>query len=268
MPRFLLAPRWILIHIVTLIIVVTCVSLAFWQLGRLDERREVNARVEARTAMEPVALDRLLPSEPSPQQISDAEFRMVAVEGTFDPDAEVILQSRTFNGRPGNHLLTPLVTSGGQAIIVDRGWIPLPSDDEVRARARVVPARVTVTGQLLPGDDRSFLGVSDPPPGRVVAISRVDLQRLGEQMDYRLQPLYLRLQEQEPAATSGLPEPVPLPPQSEGPHQEYMVQWFLFAAIGMAVYGGLVGREVRRNRSAGTADPDAPDAQAPLRVRL
>jgi cytochrome oxidase assembly protein ShyY1 len=81
-------------------------------------------------------------------------------------------------------------------------------------------------------------------------------------MPYSLYPLYLRLQEQQPRNNGSLPEPVPMPPPNEGPHFEYLVQWLLFAATALIIWGGLVRREIARRR----ADAGEPDQREPVAV--
>ncbi|HEX2053664.1 MAG TPA: SURF1 family cytochrome oxidase biogenesis protein, partial [Actinomycetota bacterium] len=114
----------------------------------------------------------------------------------------------------------------------------------------------------LPSEERGFLGVSDPPPGRVTAIPRIDLERLAGQLPYPLYPLYLRLFDQQPANSGALPEPVPIPPPDEGPHRDYALQWFAFAGTALIIYLGLMRRERARLRQAGEDPVDEPDPVA------
>lgn len=248
-----LTRRWLVIHLLTLVIIAVCLALAFWQLGRLDARRADNAHLAARQAMGPVELDVLLPAAGAGEEaVENATYRSVQIRGTYDPSEQVILQSRTFRRRPGNHLLTPLVLASGEAILVNRGWVPLPTDDEVLAEARSPEGTLIVEGTLLPSEEKGFLGVSDPPPGEVTAIPRIDLDRLAGQLPYPVYPLYLRLARQEPGNPGPLPEPVPIPEPDEGPHFEYALQWFLFAGTALVIYLGLVRRDITRRRAAGS----------------
>ncbi len=257
-----LTRRWVAIHLLTLVIVAVCLSMAIWQLRRLDQRREENAHVAARMKLQPVDLQTLLDRAAAPPEGAEAaEFRVVSVRGTFDVSEQVILQSRPFKRRSGNHLLTPLILPSGEALLVDRGWVPLPTDDAVLAEAHPPSGTVTVEGPLLPPEKRGFLGVSDPPPGRVTATARVDLDRIAAQLPYRLYPVYLRLQSQQPGNVGALPEPVPIPPPDEGPHMEYALQWFLFAATALLIYIGLLRRE-HSSRTAGAGDPEEPEPVA------
>jgi cytochrome oxidase assembly protein ShyY1 len=257
-----LTRRWITIHVLTLVIVVVCLLLASWQFRRLQDRKADNARVASQSKLPTVDLDRVLPSpDASGEQLEAASYRPVTVRGTYDLDQQVVLQSRGFKQRQGNHLLTPLVTASGNSVLVDRGWVPLEGKGAEPEAAAPPSGTVTLTGLLLPSERKGLLGVSDPPPGRVTATPRIDLERLSKQMPYPLYPLYLRLQEQQPGNPGSLPEPVPVPAPDEGPHFEYLLQWLLFAATAFVIYLGLIRREIGRRRAA-AQEPDEPETVA------
>jgi surfeit locus 1 family protein len=252
--------RWIAIHLMTLVIVAVCLAMAVWQMGRLEDRRAENDRLAARQKLPAEDLGSLLPGAGAKAgDVESAALRHTEARGTFDTAEQVILQSRSFDGRQGNHLLTPLVLESGEALLVDRGWVPLPTDDGVLARAEPPAGPVTVGGVLLPTEKKALLGVSDPPPGDITATPRVDLERLAGQLPYPLYPVYLRLQSQQPANAGDLPRPVPIPAPSDGPHMEYAVQWFLFAATALVIYLGLIRRDIKRRRTAGADPEDEPD---------
>ncbi|MEX0790412.1 MAG: SURF1 family protein [Actinomycetota bacterium] len=258
--RHFLTRRWITIHLMTLVIVAVCLSMASWQLGRLQDRKADNARLDSQTGLQPTDLAVLLPqARAAGSDVESAEFRRVLARGTFDPDEQVILQSRSLDRRQGNHLLTPLILESGAAILVDRGWVPLPTDDRVLAESQAPSGPVTAAGVLLPSEKKGLLGVSDPPPGDVTATPRVDLDRLAEQFPYPLYPVYLRMLSQEPTNPGELPRPAPIPEPSEGPHREYAVQWALFAGTALVIYLGLIRRDISRRR-AGEREAQLQDA--------
>ena len=61
MYRFLLRPKWIAFHLLCLgRVVLHDLWLGSWQLRRLDERKEFNAEVVARSEQPPVTIDELL----------------------------------------------------------------------------------------------------------------------------------------------------------------------------------------------------------------
>jgi cytochrome oxidase assembly protein ShyY1 len=238
--RFLLSRRWVIRHVLALIVVTTCIGLAIWQVQRLEGRRATNARLTAQATRPVVPIESL----GSLTYSEDLAYRRVSMSGTFDPGEEVVLRSRNFKGRPGNHLLTPIRIGPQSAILVDRGWVPLEIDRPGAEPALPPKGEVELTGILLPPEGKGAFGLSNPPPGEVDSIPRVDLERLQQQLPYRIAPLYLRLSTQEPRGPA-LPEPVPLEPLSEGPHLDYAVQWSFFAAASLVVYLALIRKEAR-----------------------
>src|SRR5262245_17114550 len=104
MYRFLLRPRWILFTVAVVVIIVTMINLGFWQLRRLDERREFNTTVEDRIDQPVVALDELVPAgaEVGDDQLKDVEWRPVEASGHYLGDQEIHIVNQSQNGRAGD----------------------------------------------------------------------------------------------------------------------------------------------------------------------
>lgn len=213
------------------------ISLGFWQVERLGQRRVEIAVIESQSRKMPAPLEQLLPSAAdSPKGRAQHAFRRATVEGVFDPEREVLLEGRSDLGRPGSHLLTPLMIKPGLAVVVDRGWVPMDLSEPPIVQAGPPTGRVALTGVLLPPQPRTGLGPKDPPTGPVKRVQRVDLARLDQQLPYRVLPLVLRLEEQVPRNPGPLPKVSASPKPGEGSHLSYAVQWFSFAAIVAATY--------------------------------
>ena len=103
---------------------------------------------------------------------------------------------------------------------------------------------VTVTGLVYPTQNRQS-GPVDDPEGTLRTLSRVDLTRWAQQLDYPLFPVYVNLQSSDPAQSGDLPEPVAAPTLDEGPHLNYAGQWFIFATLTLIVYPLLLRRTAR-----------------------
>ena len=237
-----LRPRWIAVHLVVAALAVTFVSLGFWQLRRLDERRADNALIVANMATDPAPLSETL--ERFGQDPDALRYRRVVVEGEYEPAHEVVLTPRTNEGRPGHDVVTPLVLSGGDAVLVDRGWVPFEFDDPPVAEAPPPEGDVQVTGILLPTQTAARAGAADGSTDRLTYLSSVDVDRLQPQIPLSLLPFSVQLVEQEPAA-EGLPVPAPLPEVTEGSHLSYAWQWFFFTAILLLGYPLLLRRSLR-----------------------
>jgi cytochrome oxidase assembly protein ShyY1 len=246
MYRFLLRPKWLLGHVLFLAGVIAFVNFGFWQLRRLDERREYNALIEARFGGEGRDFGELLDTYGSDP--GALEYRVASLAGEYEPGEEVFLLARSFKGRSGMHALTPLVLADGSAMVVDRGWIDLDTAGPPASGGPAPTGQVQVTGILRKGDDPSKAGPRDSETGPLDRIGRVDLGRLQEQMPWQLFPVYLELQNQSPSQSAAVPEMREPPEISDGPHLSYAVQWFIFAGIALIGYPILVRRQVSRKR--------------------
>lgn len=240
--RRLLGPRWIVAHVVVLVLGVVFVSLGFWQLRRLDERQLTNTVGESRFAAAPVGIGQLL--DGAGEDVGTLEFRRATVTGTYQPEHEVLIRSQVHQGVAGFHVITPLVAGDGSAILVNRGWVPLGLDQVPVAEAAPSRRPVTVEGWLRPTQTRPGLGPRDPEDGRLTTMSRVDIGRIQDQVPLPLQPVYLVLLGDQETGQPILVKPPVF--DDQGPHLAYAIQWFGFTLIGVVGYYALIRRATRR----------------------
>jgi len=240
----MLTRRWVIGHVIVVLIVGGCVVAGFWQLDRLRQRRATNTRIEAQESMPPIELASLRASTGADDP-EGLEYRRVQVTGRYDVAREVVLIGRTLGENDGNNLLTPLRLEDGRGLVVDRGWVPYSVQSPGSAAAAPPDGDVELTGVLLPAESNEVPVPGSPPSTEVASI---DINRLQAQVPYRLEPVYLWLSSQTPRQAVSLPRTVPLPGLSEGPHLSYAIQWFAFATIGVIGYPLLLRREIRRRR--------------------
>ncbi len=238
--RFLLRPRWLLSHLFVALLVVTMVNLGFWQLRRLDEKRDRNALVEARTAQPVTPVGELLDPGDDHATVEGVRYRSVTATGTYDDDATVAVRNRTQDGVAGAWLLTPLRLEGGERVGVIRGFVGLAGDGSV-VDAPAPTGDVKVTGLVVDPDGLDGTAPRDIAP----------LLAAGD----GILPALVRADESDPpepnAADPARPEPasilpVPPPELSEGPHLGYAVQWFIFSAVAVIGYPLVLRRLVAR----------------------
>ena len=207
MYRFLLRPKWIGFHLLVVAGIVAMVNLGFWQLRRLDQRRDFNARVEARSELPPEPLDDVLASGP-PDEI---EWRIVTVTGRYLADEQFVVVNRSQGGRAGENVVTPLDLGDGRTLIVNRGFVPLSVD---------VPRHPTATstsiGRIRQSQERRTGQLSDPTDGDLTEVQRLDIPRLEQQLPGEVVPVYVDLLTSDPPEAAGLPEPVSRPTARRG----------------------------------------------------
>lgn len=249
---FLFRPRWIGFHLLVVGAIIAMINLGFWQLRRLDERRDFNATIEARYDAAPVPLDALLPVGSDDHAIDAAEWRPVEVSGSYLPDETILVVNRSQNGRAGQNVVVPLQLDDGRVLLVNRGFVPL-----AQTEIPPVPALdVEITGRLRPSEERRRGQLSDPAEGELTEVQRIDIDRLAPQLPGEVLPMYVDLATSTPAEPGPFPEPVATPDLSEGNHLSYAVQWFVFA-VAVAVGWVLAVRRsiATRRRSSASEQP-------------
>lgn len=234
--------RWLLRILAGLVLVVAFIRLGIWQLDRNEERAARNALIEVNSGRDPVPVDDLL--EPGSPVRSTQVWTPVRATGVYDVDHQLALRLRPLDGRPGVHVLTPLVTGTGNALLVDRGFVP--QDGSATAIPDVpdpAPGEVEIVGRVRASEEGRGAG-GDPEGG---AIRFVDVDEIAATLPYPVYGGWVEIiDEQPPAATAPIPPPEPT--LESGPHLSYAVQWFLFACIGVGGFVLLLRAEARLRR--------------------
>ncbi len=221
------------------------VNLGLWQLRRLDQRRALNREIEAGLSQPALTLNDETAINPD-----ELHRRRVSVTGEYDNAQSVVLRGRSLNGQPGVELVVPLrLGDGSEAILVNRGWIPLDTSQAEARRIYDLEGETTVEGIAFRTQTRpdTLLAPTDPTPGpdkgRLDAWFRVDIDRIEAQLDYSLKPIFI---EQSPTpGSNSLPRARENIELGDGPHLGYAAQWFTFAVILVALYAVFVGRELK-----------------------
>lgn len=221
--------KWLIPTFLVIAGTALCIRLGIWQLDRLEQRRAFNAQFESARAQPVLDLNR-----EQPENIADMEWRSVKVTGEYDFANQVAVRNQYYGSEYGYHLLTPL-NFDGQAILVDRGWIPADGNAASSDwRKYDEDGVVNVSGQIRLGRPKPAIGgVADPLPqdgARLEIWNNADISRITDQMPYPALPVYI----QPDVDANDTEPPIPSQPEielTEGPHFGYALQWFTFAAI-------------------------------------
>jgi len=112
--RRVFAPSW-LMTLLTVALAVLFVRLGQWQWER-GAHRAAEWEAFARGS------DQAVPLASQPLAALP-RFQRIATRGSFDAARQFLLDNRSYQGRPGYEVLTPLRLPEGRTLIVDRGWI-------------------------------------------------------------------------------------------------------------------------------------------------
>jgi cytochrome oxidase assembly protein ShyY1 len=258
--RFACRGRWLVGHVIVLGLAVLFIRLGIWQLSRLHQEHVQEGKITTRLHSSPVPLDSLVASGTS--TTADVAFRRVEVTGRYDPAHQLTVRFRVVNDSTGDYVLTPLITSSGAAIVVNRGWIPEGAEPDVPSVAVPPPSGpVTVTGLLL--DSEKGNAAPERRGGQIVQVSKIDITLLQQDVAFPLYPVYLQLQSQQPGTGGGFPLVLPPPDLANGPpHLSYAIQWFLFTTIGLVGWPLLIRKSARERAREQTTLPQTDDVEA------
>ena len=207
--------------------------LGLWQLHRADEKTALQASVEARALAVPMDLNHL---GTSPDDLSSAAWRHVAVHGKWDGAHQVLLDNQILDGQAGYFVYTPLRIEGCScAVLVNRGWISSGASRASIPDIGIEALTVEASGIAAPPPSSGF-GARDDweemVSQRVVRVQRLDVAGVSRWLGVRLLPLTLRLDPSEPNGYKRKRAP---PAVNAERHFAYAAQWFLLAILA-AVY--------------------------------
>ena len=184
----------------------------------------------------------------------------------------MLIRNRSLDGRPGYHVVTPLRLADGTALLVNRGWVPLETDGEAPTPPAPPAGEATVTARVRLSQAKGrFFSPDDPAEGTLTQLYRVDVPRIGQQLDYPVLPVYVELESPPADAAGGLPALIPPPELDDGPHLAYVFQWCFFSLCVVAGWILAVRHSAaKRDKAAaapttGTAGPPSPAETPTLR---
>lgn len=243
--RFVLAPRWLVLTLAGLVVMVVCVLLSQWQWGRAVERAAANEVIE--TSTEAVPVDETLPAGTALDD--DNRWTLVEAHGVYDTEHEIVLRAQTNNSLNGFEIVTPLILEDGSALLVDRGFVASESTGHVPDYPAAPTGEVTVTGRVYEYEESSG-GVTETDDH--LESRRLSDDMLGAYFDYELRSAWVA--DIEPA--EGLTA-LETPSFKDWQNYSYAVQWALFAAMVPVGWFALARRE-RKEMDEAAATETAP----------
>lgn len=248
--------RWVALGVFVVILGVAFVNLGEWQLRRLEERQQRNDVILANEAAEPKPYE-LVFGQPITEE---DQWQRVRVRGTYDADRQFQVRYRYNDSQPGYEVVTPLHTTNGQTVLIDRGFIPLAGGAQIPEALPAPPAgEVTVVGHVRRNEQGKSQAIA-PVENRVRLINA---PAIGATLPYPVLDGWIAATETSPPQQAEF-QPLELPEISDGPHFWYAMQWFLFAIIGLTgmfvfIRGDLKDRRARR--TAGGRAASSPESR-------
>jgi cytochrome oxidase assembly protein ShyY1 len=209
------------------LLIFTMVNLGFWQLRRLDERRDHNALIEGRED-EPVVPSRTWCARATTRTWwCEARFRTV----TGDRDLRRRRHRRDPQPHPGRRgrrgMMTPLVLGSGDRVGIVRGFVPLGANGDPPPHGA---ARRHGHRHRCGGRSHQVRRHPRPRTSTTSPRSRRCCRRCAARQSDPREPDALTDSTEDPSTAIAKVSP---PELGEGPHLSYAVQWFIFSTIAL-----------------------------------
>jgi surfeit locus 1 family protein len=236
--------RDILVLLATLAGMALTARLGVWQLDRADQKQRLQAEIDQREALPPLAAAELARD---PAAAEAQVHRRIVLNGTWQARSTVFLDNRQMNARVGFFVLTPLVLDDGSAVLVQRGWRGRDFIDRERLAPVPTPEGVVqVPGRLARAPARlyEFDGAASGPIRQ-----NLDLEQFGRETGLALRPLTLL--QTSSATDDGLARDWPRPAAGLQKHYGYAFQWFALCALigGLHVWFRILRPRLRHQRA-------------------
>jgi surfeit locus 1 family protein len=207
--------------------------LGLWQLDRAAQKTAVHAAWSERTQLPPLPAGELARDAAA---VASQLHRRIVLQGHWSREHTLFLDNRTRDGVAGFVVVTPLVIGQGDAVLVQRGWVPRDPHDRTRVPAVASPAGpVTIEGRIAPWPP-ARLALSSVEEGPIR--QNLDPAQLAREAKVALRPLSLLQLSDGDALRHDWPEP----PTDVAMHHGYALQWFAMSAliVGLALWHGFI----------------------------
>lgn len=205
-------------------------ALAFWQLGRADEKRVLQQTMETR---------RVLPAfeyRGGELDVERMQYRGVSLRGHFRNQGQLLIDNVVIDGRPGYRVITPFHVASDGLVLVDRGWVPAAQRRDQLPVISVDEASQQIHGRIDRFRSRPVVGAERPDPDGGIRWLYVDSDTYAEHFGEKVPGFVIRLAQdnrqayrQESTAYDA----------KVGMHIAYAIQWAAFGVIAFASWLGL-----------------------------
>lgn len=239
----LFKPKWTL-TISTAMAILMFLFLAKWQLHRAEEK-EALLRLNVRRLQAPVVVLR------GDEHLTEdrLRYRSVIVTGVWDGDHQFLLDNRTWHGRVGYEVLTPLeIDKSGRMVLVNRGWVAASGDRKRLPEISLPRKQATIRGMVdrFPEPGMYLKGMEIPTDGWPAVVQQLNAEVIGQRLGRPILDFQIKM---APEAADGYVREWQLDFIDPRRNFGYALQWASFALIvlGLWVWHGL--KRARRLRA-------------------
>ena len=196
-------------------IILTLLSLGFWQIYRLNWKLELIEQIENSLKNDPVELS----------NIEKKNYLRIKTSGDIDFDKQIYLYNLNDNGKPGFEVINP-IKIGNENYLMNRGWIPFEKKD--LPEINLVDQNKIVGTLMLQTKASTFKPENDIEKNYWFTLNREDILKFTGR-NFSEYVIYLN-------GDYKIPKPRVITAKISNNHKKYAITWFSMAISILLIY--------------------------------
>ena len=196
-------------------IILTLLSLGFWQIYRLNWKLELIKEIENSLKNDPVELS----------NVEKKNYLRIKTSGEIDFDKQIYLYNLNDNGKPGFEVINP-INIGDENYLINRGWIPFEKKD--LPGINLVDQNQIVGTLILQTKPSTFKPENDIQKNYWFTLNREDILKFTGR-NFSEYIIYLN-------GEYKIPKPRVINAKISNNHKKYAITWFCMAISILLIY--------------------------------
>ena len=196
-------------------IILTLLSLGFWQIYRLNWKLELIEQIENSLKNDPVELS----------NIEKKNYLRIKTSGEIDFDKQIYLYNLNDAGKPGFEVINP-IKIGDENYLMNRGWIPFEKKD--LPEINLVDQNQIVGTLMLQTKPSTFKPENDIEKNYWFTLNREDILKFTGR-NFSEYVIYLN-------GDYKIPKPRVITAKISNNHKKYAITWFSMAISILLIY--------------------------------
>jgi len=196
-------------------IILTLLSLGFWQIYRLNWKLELIEQIENSLKNDPVELS----------NVEKKNYLRIKTSGDIDFDKQIYLYNLNDAGKPGFEVVNP-IKIGDENYLMNRGWIPFEKKD--LPELNLVDQNQIVGTLMLQTKPSTFKPENDIEKNYWFTLNREDISKFTGR-NFSEYVIYLN-------GDYKIPKPRVITAKISNNHKKYAITWFSMAISILLIY--------------------------------
>jgi surfeit locus 1 family protein len=196
-------------------IILTLLSLGFWQIYRLNWKLELIEQIDTSLKNDPVELS----------NIEKKNYLRIKTSGDIDFDKQIYLYNLNDNGKPGFEVINP-IKIGDENYLINRGWIPFEKKN--LSEINLFDQNKIVGTLMLQTKPSTFKPENDIEKNYWFTLNREDILKFTGR-NFSEYVIYLN-------GDYKIPKPRVITAKISNNHKKYAITWFSMAISILLIY--------------------------------